>query len=185
MNYRYGIGRTRQQLASIVQRVFLRAADALRWHTTDIAEEPDDHELFANVGFIARPPKGANAEAIAVRVGARDHGIIVATRDAETLQAVVAKAGLGADETLVYTSKVVVKITADGEVLIGRIGGEFKAVALADHKHDLPPMQAGPFPVAAVPAEQPPDWPPEQPFPPNSPGTTGPCNDNSNDTKVT
>ncbi|WP_428264914.1 phage baseplate assembly protein domain-containing protein [Haliangium sp.] len=162
------------RLGDLVRR-FLPSdtSDPMRWHVSGYVdnegEETDELELFAGVGLAARPPSGANAEAIACAVNGRDQHVIVATRDADTLRAVVATVGLEADETVVFTSRAAVKITADGEVLIGRIGGEFKAVALADHTHRVPAI-TGQASYA--------------PGPPAGPDT-GPSGSNSSDTKVT
>lgn len=162
------------RLGDLVRRFFPRdTSNPLRWlvhgYADDEGEETDEIELFAGVGIAARPPAEANAEAIACAVNGRDQHVLVATRDADTLRIVVAAVGLEVDETLVFTSKAAVKITADGEVLIGRIGGAFKAVALADHTHKVPAI-TGQASYA--------------PGPPVGPDA-GPSNSNSNDTKVT
>lgn len=104
----------------------------------DGGAEDAEVEIFGGIGITARPPSGSRPEAIVLTVGGVRHRVIIATRDEDTRQAVVAQAGLEPDELIVFTSKAMFKITAAGEVLIGAPGGEFKEVALADHKHPLP-----------------------------------------------
>lgn len=119
-------------------------ADPTRWQVEGFVDgdetERDDLDVFQGIGFASRPPDGAAAECVAVAVNARDHHVIVATRDASTTQAVIAEVQLEMDETVVFTSNSIVKITADGEVMLGRIGGDFKRVALEGHTHPLPAL---------------------------------------------
>ena len=46
--------------------------------------------------------------------------------------------GLDWDEFIAHNSLRVIKLTKDGDILIGMPNGQFKAVALADHTHTVP-----------------------------------------------
>ena len=133
--------------------------------------ERDQLDVFHGIGHAARPPADTDTEAIAVNVNARDHHVIVATRDADTLQTVISQVGLAPDETIVFTSNAVLKLTAAGDILIGRIGGNFQRVALEDHTHPIPALAPGSQASYA-------------PGPPAGP-STGASTSNSQHTKVT
>ena len=174
MSWTRRTGEMGARLANIARRfVAIDSANPLRWFVRGFQvgndEETDAVDVFGGVGYAARPPAKAETEAIAVAINGRDHHVVVAVRDADTLQAVIDDIGLSADETAIFTSKAVVKLTADGEVLIGRVGGQFKPVALADHSH--------PVPVITGQASY-------APGPPAGPNT-GPSDKNSSNTKVT
>lgn len=131
----------RRRVENMIRRVpRIRAADAL-WeifgHEDESGQiETDTAEDFSGIGFAARPPDDANAEAIVVHIGASaEHPVVIATRDLETRRGVVEVAKLDADETIVFNSGTMLKLTASGEVLIGKPGGAFKRVALEDHTH--------------------------------------------------
>lgn len=129
MSFSDRLSNTWARLADLVRRFRISAhADPLRYDVEGYAGETDDVEVFQGVGHAARPA-GADAEAIAVAVNARDHHVIVATRDGDTLRAVIDAVGLEADETLVYTSRAVVKLLADGTVEIRSTGGTAKELA--------------------------------------------------------
>lgn len=162
------------RLANLARRfVALEPADPLRWlvrgYRVGDEEESDAVEVFGGLGIAARPPDAVEVEAVAVAINGRDHHVVVAARDADTVQVVIAEIGLSADETMLFTSKATVKITAQGDVLIGRVGGEFKPVALADHSHAVPAITGQASYV---------------PGPPAGPNT-GPSNSNAKNAKVT
>jgi phage gp45-like len=83
--------------------------------------ETADAEVFPGVGFYARPPAGANAEAIVAFPGGPSNPVVVASRDEDTRK----KAAGGAlqDETFVFNSKVAIRCTASGLVQVYLIGG--------------------------------------------------------------
>lgn len=150
MNFRDRTTSAYARIANLVKRmVMLKIDSPLRWRVKDAdPEEIDDIEIFHNVGFHARPPAVGkwgpnvaihNVEAIVVNVNSHDHPVIIATRDADTMRVVVEKVGLNPDETLIYTSKSVVKIQADGTVEIRNLDGT--AVPLAT-KADVDALQA-------------------------------------------
>lgn len=71
---------------------------------------------FTGIGFYARPALGKNIEAIVVRIGAAaDMPAIVGLRDEDT-RSVVAK-DFQDDETGVYNTQVILKMTKDGKIL--------------------------------------------------------------------
>lgn len=94
----------------------------------DSTKETVNAEVFSGVGFYARPPAGANAEAIVAFPGGSSNPVVVASRDEATRK----KAAGGAlqDETFVYNSQVVMKFSASGLIQAFLIGGP-TPVALA------------------------------------------------------
>ncbi len=110
--------------------------------------ETDEVEVFPGVGLWGRPKSSHRVEAIALKVGGESgHAVIVATRNQDGVRLLGA---IEEDETVVFTSTTMVKIAADGQVLIGRIGGEFKAVATEDHRHSVSGLTAGGDPVTGT-----------------------------------
>jgi len=110
---------------SLVRRMSLAASSAVLWAVEGLVDaggqvELDEAEVFPGIGFYARPKATDNAEVILLKVGgASDHAVIVATRNQDGIKRIGA---LGEDETIVFTSKAAVKITAAGQVLVGAIG---------------------------------------------------------------
>lgn len=84
-------------------------------------QETADAEAFSGIGFYARPPAGANAEAIVAFPGGPSSPVVVASRDEATRKA-VAGAALQ-DETFVFNSKVAIRCTASGLVQVYLVGG--------------------------------------------------------------
>jgi phage gp45-like len=131
----------RRRVENMIRRVpRIRAAGAL-WEIFGHEDESGQIETataedFSGIGIVARPPDGANAEAIVVNIGASiAHPVVIATRDLGTNRDVIEVARLNTDETIVFNSGAMLKLTADGEVHIGRPGGAFKRVATEDHTH--------------------------------------------------
>jgi hypothetical protein len=118
------------RIADLARRVFPKStAEALRWIVQGYdAEDEDEHDVFHGAGFASRPAAGSNAEALAVAVNGGDHHVIVATRDADTLRAVVAKLGLEAGEAIVFSAGVALKCSAD-KVRAQSLEGAAAAVA--------------------------------------------------------
>lgn len=92
----------------------------------DSKREARDAEVFSGVGFYARPPEGANAEAVVAFPGGAAGPIVIAARDEATRQA---SAAIDPDESVIFNSVARVLVRADGTVEITSIGGG--AVALA------------------------------------------------------
>lgn len=138
-------GRSEQRLRGMIRRMVVAAAD-VAWSLTGHMDEHGraetaDAEVFGNIGHAARPGS-ASAEAIVVTVEASaNHQVIVATRDQSAERAVVELAGLAPGDTMMFNTAGpprIVKITKDGDILIGAPGGAFQPVALADHTHAAP-----------------------------------------------
>lgn len=88
-------------------------------------------EVFSGIGFFARPPKGADAEAAVVNIGGATAPVIVATRDEATRRAVAG--AIADDETAVHNSKAIMIIKADGTIEARSPGGIAQPLAtLAD-----------------------------------------------------
>ena len=143
-------GKMARRLASMISRRLLDLAGSDGDRVTALGRESLDGDIaddvmdaFSPVGIIGRPAAAARVEAAVAFIGADGtHPVDLAFLDS-TRRDVIAAVKLEADETIVYSSQSMVKITKDGEVLIGRIGGEFKAVALADHSHTIPDLAPG------------------------------------------
>ncbi len=184
-------GASATRARNLIRRYVVKATDAVSWLLEGFRDEAGNvdserAEVFSGIGIAARPPANGAPEAVVVNIGGQaNHSVIVATRDYQTEKAVVSVATLEPGDTLVFNQIRILRLTAAGDVLIGDLGGNFQPVALAEHRHDLPPMQAGPYPVVAADVEPPPDLPPGTPWPPGSPGATGPSSANSEHVKVT
>lgn len=84
-------------------------------------KETADAEVFSGVGFYARPPAGANAEAIVAFPGGPANPAIVASRDEATRKKVAG--ACGQDETFVFNSQVAIRFTASGLIQAYLVGG--------------------------------------------------------------
>ena len=137
-------GRTATRLFNLARRMVILAHDATEWLIEGFRDEADhvetrQAEVFPGIGILARPPTDGAAEAVVIAEGgSANHLLIVGTRDHKTAQAIIAQVGLAAGETIVYNALRVIKLTKDGDVLIGDPGGNFQAVALAGHTHEAP-----------------------------------------------
>lgn len=95
----------------------------------DGSHEQDEMDQLAPVGIIGRPADNASVESLVAFVGGDgSHPVSVSCVDG-TRRAVIDSIGLKADETVVYTSKSVVKIKADGVVEIRSLDGNAKPLA--------------------------------------------------------
>lgn len=102
-------------LRGLVRRCVASLTEGLTWQLLGYGDartrESFPAELFQQVGFASRPP--GQAEVIMVNVGGEaEHGVIVATRDRST-QVAIEK-----DETAIFTSGTVIRLTKDGDVLV-------------------------------------------------------------------
>jgi hypothetical protein len=78
-------------------------------------------EVFPGIGFYARPPAGARAEAVVQMIHGADNPVIVATRDERTRADVAG--GIAEDETMLHNSESVLYIKADGSIEARTAGG--------------------------------------------------------------
>lgn len=83
--------------------------------------ETADAEVFPGVGFYARPPAGANAEAIVAFPGGPSNPTIIASRDEATRKKAAGNALQ--DETFVFNSKVAIRLSSSGLIQCFLIGG--------------------------------------------------------------
>lgn len=116
-----------RKLAGLARRVAVRLTDGAFWQTVghllldNTTQETADAEVFSGIGFYARPPAGANAEAIQIHPGGPGNPVIVATRDEATRKKV---AGFALqDETFVYNSQVAIRLTSGGLIQAFLVGG--------------------------------------------------------------
>lgn len=136
-SYRGAAALKNEYFAPMVRR--LRAM--LSWRRIDTAEsdgdavtclgredetgtvETDKMDMLSPVGLIARPEDNATVQVLTAYIGgAGDHPVAVGTLD-HTRRAVISTVGLKADETLIYTSALVIKLTADGTIELCSTGG--------------------------------------------------------------
>lgn len=109
-------------------------------------QERDAGDSFQPVGLVARPA-GSVVESICAFIGAdSDHPVEIATLD-HGRRAVIDACGLDTDETLAYTQRVALKLTAAGRALIGAVEqfadiSQFHSVVVKveydEHTHPLP-----------------------------------------------
>lgn len=137
-------GKAARLIRNMIRRMLVAATGTVTWALHGHRDESDrleatEAEVYAGIGFAARPPASGAPEAIVVTVEASaNHPVIIATRDRKTEGAVTEQARLAANETMVFNGECIVKLTKDGDVLIGKLGAEFHAVARADHTHQAP-----------------------------------------------
>jgi phage gp45-like len=142
-------GKVRRMAITLTSGTFWQAVGHLLLDNT--TKETADAEVFSGVGFYARPPAGANAEAILAFPGGPSNPTIVATRDEATRKAVAG--GCAQDETFVFNSKVAIKFTAGGLIQAYLVGGpapvqlalksDVDAVITAHNTHKHPGVTAG------------------------------------------
>lgn len=107
----------RKQLGSI-RRMAISATNQARWVLLGhekVSEKPTV-EVFHGIGRAARPPKGANAEAVVVHPGGAAHPLAAALRDQETWRAL--DIDIADDETIQFNSVTVVYHRKTGVVEI-------------------------------------------------------------------
>lgn len=139
-------GRGKRMLRSMLAAVAVvgyEARECIRFRGREAADGSADEDLaeqYGVIGVLSRPPRGHGRAILAHIGGESSHAVIVASKDDDTRAAIIGAVGLDWDEVIVHNSKTVLKITRDGEVLIGRVGGDFKAVATEDHTHPVPAL---------------------------------------------
>ena len=146
-----------RSMLSTVAIIAYEARERIGYHGREAADgsaDTDTAEHYGVIGLLSRPPKG-RGRAILAHIGAEaGHPVVIATRDDDTRTAIIDAAGLDWDEVIVHNSTRILKLTRDGEVLVGRLGGDFKRVATEDHTHAVPALvgeatyAAGDDPVA-------------------------------------
>jgi hypothetical protein len=118
-----------------IRRMAIESSAGLLWGVAGGEDaggniERDTVEVFGVAGVTSRP--AGDAEMIVVTVGLRGgHTVGIAVRD----PSMSAAGDLEADEVAIQTTKTFVKITAEGEVLIGRPDSTFERVATESHVH--------------------------------------------------
>lgn len=146
-----------RQLAGVARRVAVRLTSSAFWQTIghllldNTTQETADAEVFSGIGYYARPPAGANAEAIQIHPGGPANPVLVAMRD-EATRKKVAGAALQ-DETFVYNSKVAIRLTSGGRIQAYLVGGpapvqlalksDVDAVVSAHNGHTHPGVSPG------------------------------------------
>jgi hypothetical protein len=102
----------------------------------DTRQEANEMDMFGSVGLIGRPKDAQTVEAIVVLLGGQStHPVAVATLD-KTRRDVVATVGLAADETLVYTSATMVKLSP-ADVRLGSQPGPHQPLAFKSDADSL------------------------------------------------
>jgi hypothetical protein len=137
--------RGKRMLRSMLSTVAITAYEARERITyqgreaADGSADTDTAEHYGVIGVLSRPPKGRGRAIVAHIGGEAEHPVVIATTDDETRTAIISAVGLDWDEIIVHSSSRILKVTKD-DVLIGRVGGDFGKVAMADHTHALPAL---------------------------------------------
>lgn len=126
---------------SMARRMAIKLSSGTLWQVAggrDAEGNTETHQVenFSGIGFYARPPSGGKPEAVVIWLGGHRSPTIVATRDEATRQAMAA---IGEDEAVVYNSKSMVLIKANGAIEVRSANG--LAVPLAT-KIDLDILKA-------------------------------------------
>lgn len=121
-----------RRLAGLVRRVSITVTSGAFWQGVghlllDGDKETLPFEVFSGIGFYARPPAGANTDAILAFPGGPENPVAVAMRDEATAKKMAG--GLQQDETAAFNTQAGLYITAAGKVEARAFGGT--AVALA------------------------------------------------------
>lgn len=112
---------------------------ALGREAEDGSFEQDDMDVLGSCGIIARPADDVHVETITLFVGGDDnHPVAVGQLD-HTRRYVLRDVGMEPDETIVYTSKTIVKILKDGTVELRNVNGIAVPLAL---KSDVEALQS-------------------------------------------
>lgn len=142
--------KTVEQLAQSTNPTLVRAFGAIRrfaialtdtaiWQVAGVlmpdGREAMRAELFGSVGIFARPPTGAEVDAIGVMVGDATTPTLVGVRDEQTRAAVVGD--LKPDETALYNSKALVHAKDDGRIQARSVGGTAKRLATVEDIENL------------------------------------------------
>ena len=121
------MGRGQRMLRSMLSAVSLVAYEArecVRFRGREAANgsaDEDTAEQYGVIGVISRPPEGRGRAVLAHIGGDSSHRVIIASKDDETRAAIVEAIGIDWDEVIVHNSKSIIKVTKDGEVLIGNV----------------------------------------------------------------
>ena len=114
-------GAAANRLGQSLRRLAISSTASLLWKLTghqddDGNVEPFEAQVFNNVGTYARPPAGRGHAVVVLLGGKSGAPVVVATRDAATLAAVLERFGVAADESLLYNSAAAVHVKADGTI---------------------------------------------------------------------
>ena len=139
-------GRAARRIRSLLSRRQLdldesngERVTALGREALDGSVEQDEMDAFSPMGFVARPAANATVEAAVSFIGADGaHPIALSYLD-HGRRAVIDAVGLKADETIVYTSRGVIKLLADGTIEARSLDGTAKSLA---YKSDAEALNA-------------------------------------------
>ncbi len=114
-------------LAGLVRHVAVTLTSGDFWQTIghllldSATQETAFAPPFSGIGFYARPPAGANVEAIQAHPGGPGNPVLIAMREEATRKKV---AGFALqDETFVYNSQVAIRLTSGGQIQAYLVGG--------------------------------------------------------------
>lgn len=116
-----------RQLAGVVRHVAVTLTSGTFWQTVghllldNTTKETAEAQVFSGIGFYARPPAGANVEAVQAHPGGPSNPIIVASREEATRKKVAGDALQ--DETFVFNSKVAIRLSSGGFISAYLVGG--------------------------------------------------------------
>lgn len=136
-DFRNRLGGPALDLRNALRRMVIAATDSFLWALDGFEDdagnvEREEAEVFAGIGFYARPAAGAEGpEAIVIKVGGQSgHPAVVATRDERALQAYEAAAGgVGPGEVVVFNEDAAVRLTDEGQIHASTPGGPVDQLA--------------------------------------------------------
>lgn len=141
------ISRGATALRGMIRRFTVAATSDGLWNLLGYEGEDDASvEPFSGIGFYSRPPaSGTDPEVITAKVGGKNrNSVIIATRD-EKLRRQISEANLAEDETIIFNSKSVIHIKADGTIEIKSAGGVASPlVTQAEYNAHVHPTGVGP-----------------------------------------
>jgi phage gp45-like len=129
-------GKARRTIVGMISRRWLLLTESTGDRVTALGREADDGsferdtmDMFSPVGIIGRPADDAEVEAAVSFIGGDGaHPIALSCLDG-TRRAVIDVEGLDADEVIVYTSGLVLKLTASGTIEARALGGAAESLA--------------------------------------------------------
>lgn len=117
-----------------IRRLVVTLTDTAIWQIAGVlmpdGREAMRAEVFSGVGFYARPPAGAEVDAIVVMGGDATNPAIVGLRDEKTRAAVVG--GMKPDEAALYNTLGLVYVKDDGTIEARSKNGTAKRLATKD-----------------------------------------------------
>ena len=131
--YRNPVGKAATMARAAIRKLTIELTSGALWNLLGLVagDEEQSVPVFSGIGWYARPPDGANSEAVVAKMGGGSQNpAIIASRDEDTRKAVTEANDLAEDETIAFNSKCVLYLKADGTIEAKTTGGVAVALAL-------------------------------------------------------